>query len=297
MRNLFNEAMIPFWIAVGSTATAVALLIAILSWRRPRTPTPKSEKPPRLTVRRILSPGDDDLQAAYDVYRKEITNRSELDSFDDIQRWLAEAEQSRRTPEPPNLDEYLLIAKSAKRVCGFFYGQYYRSHHMFLVGYLAMDHDSDDAKRETSLAIIKYLVRLLKKDHSNCAGVIFEIALESKRHQQSRTAKERLFAVRARKVGVVFKRLDIKYRQPKLSLWDPSLTEQRQHLVYGRLSGPPLSGHIGKQEASHVLDVVYNYWYGDYYLDEPPKDAEYRKYLRAMYKDVVSRLPAQVGLI
>src|SRR6266403_564908 len=143
-------------------------------------------------------------------------------------------------------------------------------------------------RRATSIGIIKHLVQTLKRDHPDCAGVIFELALDPQKNPQVRTSKEALFAVHGRTAAkIVFKRLDIEYRQPKLSLWDPSLTEERQHLVYGRVSGLPLVGHIGKQEASHVLDAVYNCWYGDYYLDDPSKDTRYRHYVRGMYEAAV----------
>jgi hypothetical protein len=169
---------------------------------------------------------------------------------------------------------------------------------MFLVGYLVMDRKSLDSRRATSLGIIKHLVRILKTDHPACAGIIFELALEPQKDPQVRTSKEALFAVHARTAAkVVFKRLNIEYRQPKLSLWGPSLKEERQHLVYGRVSGPPLAGYIDKQEASHVLDAVYNCWYADYYLDDASKDAEYRHYVQGMYDATVSSLPAQVALI
>jgi len=294
---MFTDSMIPFWIAVGSIATAVAVIVAIVSWLRPRSHTVRPGKTPRLAVRRVLHPGDEDLPAAYDVYRSGITNESERDSFAEIQRWLAEAEETCQS-KAANLDEYLLIAKLGAKVCGFFYGQYYRSHQMFLAGYLVMDRKSLDSRRATSLGVIKRLVRILKADHPNCAGVIFELALEPQKNPQVRTGKEALFAVHARTAaGIVFKRLDVEYRQPKLSLWDPSLTEELQHLVYGRVSGPPLTSHISKQEASHILDAVYNCWYGDYYLDDRSKDAEYRHYVRGMYETAVSSLPAQVTLI
>jgi hypothetical protein len=93
---------------------------------------------------------------------------------------------------------------------------------------LAMDHKSLDAKRATSLGIIQHLIRILKADHPSCAGVVFEIAPEPGKQLKAPTSKERLFAVHARTAAqLVFKRLDIEYRQPKLSLWDPSLTEER----------------------------------------------------------------------
>src|SRR5437870_6656226 len=119
---MFTDSMIPFWIAIGSLATAFAVIVAIVSWLRPRSHTVKPAKAPRLSVRRVVHPDDDDLPAAHDVYCKGITNESELDSFADIQRWLAEAEQAKNSPEPSELDEYLLIAKAGTRVCGFFYG-------------------------------------------------------------------------------------------------------------------------------------------------------------------------------
>lgn len=126
----------------------------------------------------------------------------------------------------------------------------------------------------------------------------FEIALEPEKDPRVRTAKEKLFAVHARTAArIVLKRLEIEYRQPKLSLWDPSLTEERQHLIYGRFSEPPLAGNVSKQEATHVLDAVYNCWYGDCYLNDASKDAEYRQYVRAIYDDMVSSLPAQVPIL
>lgn len=298
---MFTDSMIPFWIAVGSIATALAVIVGIMSWLRPRSQAFKLDKAPRLAVRRVLHPDDEDLNAAYEVYKQEIDNAHERDSFADIQRWLTEAEQARKTAskaKPLELDEYLLIGKLGPTVCAFFYGQYYRDQRMFLVGYLAKDRKSPDSKRATSLEIAKYLVHLLNKHHPECAGVIFELALEPQKNPRIRTGKEELFAMHAVTAAkVVFKRLDINYKQPKLSLWNPSLTEQRQHLVYGRMSGPPLTSHISKQEASHVLDAVYNCWYGDYYLDDPSKDAEYRHYVRSIYEAAVSSLPAQVALI
>src|SRR5262249_45940720 len=156
----------------------------------------------------------------YDVYCSGITNESERDSFEEIQRWLAEAADARKTGTP-DLDEYLLVAKLGTQVCGLFYGQYYCSHRMFLVGYLVMDRKSLDSRRATSLGLIKHLVGLLKADHPDCAGFIFELALEPQKDPRTRTSKETLFSVHARTVAkVVFKRLDIEYRQPKLSLWD-----------------------------------------------------------------------------
>jgi hypothetical protein len=258
---------------------------------------PQPSRSSSLTVRRVLSPDDADLPEAYDLYCVGIDNENECDSFTDIQRWLEEAEEGRQKGTA-KLDEYLLIAKIDDKVCGFFYGQYYFSHQLFLVGYLVLDHTSLDSRRVTSIGIIEHLVRILKTDHPACAGVVFEIALEPEKDPRIRTAREKLFAVHARTAArLVLKRLEIEYRQPKLSLWDPSLTEERQHLVYGRFTEPPLPGHVSKQEATHVLDAVYNCWYGDCYLDDASKDAEYRQYVRAIYDDIVSSLPAQVPLI
>jgi hypothetical protein len=260
-------------------------------------PQQQTSSSSNLTVRRVLSPDDADLPEAYDLYCEGIDNENECDSFAEIQRWLAEAEEE-RLAGTAKLDEYLLIAKLGTRVCGFFYGQYYPSHQMFLVGYLVIDPQTLDSRRTTSIGIIEHLVCILKADHPECAGVVFEIALEPQKDPRVRTAKEKLFAVHARTAAkIVVKRLEVEYRQPKLSLWDPSLTEERQHLIYGRFSGPPLAGYVSKQEASHVLDAVYNCWYADYFLNDESKDAEYRRYVQGMYEDTVSSLPAQVPLI
>ena len=298
---MFTDSMIPFWIALGSVATAIGIIVAIIAWRHPRAPVVKSSEPPRLHVRRVLRPDDDDLNAAHQVYEREIDNAHERDSYADIQRWLAEAEEARRIAtkkEPLVLDEYLLVGKLGHKVCAFFYGQYYCKQRMFLVGYLAKDTEAPESRREPSLEIAKDIVRRLKRDHPRCAGVVFELALEPEKDPRIRTLKERRFAVDGITAArVVFKRLDIAYQQPKLSLWDSSLTEQRQHLVYGRMSGPPLASHIEKEEAARILDVVYNCWYGDYYMDDPSRDAEYRKYVGKLYEDTVASLPAQVPLI
>jgi hypothetical protein len=302
---LFSETAIPFWTAVGSLAAALTVIGAFISWlaslrREARRHTPPAVTAPRpvLVVRRITDPDDSDLPAAYDVYKDGIPEPGERDSFAEIQRWLSEAGLARAAGKD-SLDEYLLIAKTGSRVCGFFYGQYYRSHRMFLIGYLVIDRKSRDARRATSSSVVTYLFDSLRHDHPECEGIVFELALQPGKDVRARISKEDLFRVLARSTaGIVVKRLDIEYCQPKLGLWDPTLHEERQHLMYGRMGKSPVGASIPKAEAVHVLDAVYNCWYGDYYADDDPaKDADYRAYVRRIFEGAVSRLPDTVPMM
>jgi hypothetical protein len=302
--QVFTEAAIPFWTALGSVAAALAVIGGFVGWlysQRKATavviPGATPTERPQLMVRRVIDPDDPDLPAAYDIYSDGITNESERDSFPEIQRWLFEAKRARASGKA-KLDEYLLIAKVGSKVAAFFYGQYYESHRMFLIGYSVIDRKSKDARRATSMGLITFMFDALKGDHPACQGIVFELALEPGRNVKARIGKEELFAVHARTAaGLVLKRLDVEYFQPKLSLWDPELTEERQHLIYGRLSGEPLGASIPKPEAAHILDAVYNCWYGDYYEDDPVKDREYRSYVRGMCERTVSDLPDPVPLL
>jgi len=295
---MFTET---FWTAVGSIAAAIAVIGAFVGWIVTRRSARASRRavnlPPKLLVRRVVDPEDEDLRAAYDVYEKEIENESERDSFSDIQRWLDEAAIARASGDH-TLDEYLLIGTVGAKVCAFFYGQYYSSHRVFLVGYLVIDHESQDARRATSAEMVRFMFATLGREHPECAGVVFELALEPGKDPRARIGKQQRFGVLARTVAhVALKRLDFEYRQPRLSLWYPNLTEERQHLVYGRVIGPPLGTYLDKQEVAQVLDAVYNCWYGDYYQNDPSKDAEYRQYVRELHKEVVSSLPDPVPLL
>lgn len=254
---------------------------------------PAPPERPQLLVRRVTDPDDPDLPAAYDVYTSGITNPAERDSFPEIQRWLAEA----RAAGTARLDEYLLVARVRTKVCGFFYGQYYPSHRMFLIGYLVIDRKSTDARRATSSGIIRFMFDLLRREHPQCEGIVFELALDPGKDPKARVPKEELFAVHARAAAhVVVKRLDIEYVQPKLSLREPGLKEEQQHLMYGRMKGKPLGTTLSKQEARHVLDAVYNCWYADYYVEDPASDAEYRPYVRRVFERAVAKLPDPVAL-
>jgi len=292
---------ITFWTAVGSSVAALAVIGAlvgrILKHRSLRASRAAAEVRRKLSVRRVINSNDRDLQAAYDVYEQEFENESERDSFSDIQRWLDEAAIARASGDP-SLDEYLLVGTLGARVCAFFYRQYYSSHQVFFVGYLAIDRRSRDAKRATSGEKVRFMFATLRKEHPECASVVFELALEPGKNPRARLSKEQRFGVLARtEAHLALKRLDFEYRQPRLSLWYPNLKEERQHLVHGRLTDPPLGAYLDKQEVEHVLDVVYNCWYGDYFQNDPSKDTEYRQYVRELHKEVVSSLPDRVPLL
>jgi len=249
-----------------------------------------------ISVRRVTEPNDHDLLPAYKVYEKWIP-RNEQDEFSEIQRWLEEnkAEKLRGNPK---LDEYLLVCKTGARVCGFFYGQYYPSHRLFFVGYLVIDREDEDAKLIAAKELLCRLVAMVRQDHPDCEGIVFEIELDPKKDPRTLTAKERLFAVHARICGdIVLRRLDFEYQQPRLSLWDPASIEERQHLVYGRLGPPPLGRKCAKNEVLQVLYAVYNSWYADCFEDDPARDKEYRAYVRSLYNKVEAELADEVTLI
>lgn len=285
------------WAAVGAVAAAIVALLAVgapfSGWIRQRHRTKRAA----IKVRRVTEPNDQDLPAAYDVYQQEIPE-NEQDPFTDIQRWLEEAKAARRVGKKAELDEYLFIGKASARVCAFFYGQYYFSHRLFLLGYHVIDRKSEEARRSASMVLLKHMVKVVRHDHPDCQGIAFELEMDSQRDPRTPTAKERLFAVHAKTAAeVVLRRFDFEYLQPRLSLWDLAFTEERQHLVYGRLHPPALGRTCDKQEALHVLDAVYNCWYADYFEDDPEKDKEYRAYVQSLYKRLEAQLPEMVPLI
>lgn len=249
-----------------------------------------------VSVRRVTEPNDDDLLPAYKVYEKWIP-RNEQNEFSEIQRWLEENKAANQQPNP-KLDEYLLVCKTAGRVCGFFYGQYYPSHRLFLISYLVVDREDEDAKLIAAKQLLCQMVAMLRHDHPDCEGIVFEIELDPQTDPRTPTAKERLFAVHARICAdIVLRRLDFEYQQPRLSLWDPASIEERQHLVYGRLLRSPLGRKCSKDEVLKVVSAVYNSWYADCFEDDQARDKEYRAYVRLLYDKVEAELPDEVTLI
>ncbi|MFN0279195.1 MAG: transcriptional regulator [Pyrinomonadaceae bacterium] len=264
--------------------------------QRERMDAPGIKTDNAISVRRVTEPNDPELLDAYNIYEKCIP-RNEQDEFTDIQRWLDENKAAKQQGNP-KLDEYLLVCKAGSKVCGFFYGQYYPSHRLFLIAYLVIDREDEDAKLIAAKELLCRLVAMVRQDHPDCEGIVFEIEPDPKWDLRTRTAKERLFAVHARICAdIVPRRLDFEYQQPRLSLWDPASLEERQHLVYGRWGHPPLSRKCAKKEVLMVLDAVYNCWYADCFEDDPERDKEYRAYVRSRFDKFKAELPDEVTLI
>jgi len=305
---MFSENMVPFWTAIAAIVAALGIVGGLITWmigeRRRAHELKVAARDQRdqqsrasLQVRRVVDAADPDLPAAYDVYSDGITNPDERDSFTDIQRWLDEAKAARANGKL-ELDEYLLIGKVNAKVCAFFYGQYYVSQRMFLIGYLVIDRKNRDARRATSSDVLKMMFEHLRADHPECDGVIFELALEEGKDIHTRIGKEDRFAVQARSIaGITVKRIDIDYYQPRLSIWDPASHAQRQHLMYGRVRGAPIGHDLPKQEVVKVLDTIYNNWYGDYYVDDQAKDLKYRAYVRRLFGDTIQKLPERIATL
>ena len=167
---------------------------------------------------------------------------------------------------------------------------------MFL-SYMVVDWHIPDSRGLTSAeALAQYLSRELRKTLRDCEGIVFELEYPTPKSENKTRfrSKMRRFLRLAEKQGVTVKEIDIYYRQPKLSLWENDYGEERQVLMYGRTKPPPLSKTIPRTEAERVLDFIYNYIYGDYFEDDPVRNAEYRQYLNKLYETVVADLPEEI---
>ncbi|HKZ82845.1 MAG TPA: hypothetical protein VJ793_04220 [Anaerolineae bacterium] len=249
----------------------------------------------QVVVTRVVGPLGEDLVGALDLYERRLPE-NERDSIDNIVRWQAEFEAGVKDNRT-KFDDYLLIAKCGGQVCGLLYAQYYHRTRLLLVSYLISD-DRIPQKHRIVPAIRKKLATILKTELAACAGIVFELEHPdfSKRPRRCR-GRQRLFTALALEMGMVVKRLGIDYKQPRLSLWDPSYSEEPQVLMYARRRAPALDDSIPKGEVVHILDTLYNSWYGDCYEDNTERDSEYRAYLRSLFQNTVSQMPDRVPLM
>ena len=168
---------------------------------------------------------------------------------------------------------------------------------MMFLSYMVVDWHIPDSRGLTSAeALAQYLSRELRKTLRDCEGIVFELEYPTPKSENKTRfrSKMRRFLRLAEKQGVTVKEIDIYYRQPKLSLCENDYGEERQVLMYGRTKPPPLSKTIPRTEAERVLDFIYNYIYGDYFEDDPDRDAEWRQYLKDLYETVVADLPEEI---
>jgi hypothetical protein len=249
----------------------------------------------RVVVKRVVSPHDKDLDAAFELYSRRLPE-NERDSFENIIRWLEECSRVGKQ-EDAMFRDYLVVAKTAGKVCGIFYGTYYLRTRLLLVGYLVRDNRS---KRGALIvpAILKYMTRLFRAELKECKGVAFEIEHYAHADTPNRAKhcrrREDHFRGLLRRHGLVVKPLAFDYRQPRLSLWDSDSKEEPQILLYGRIRPPAVGNTLPKSEVAAILDTIYNDWYGDCYADNPERDREYRAYLRRLYEETIAALPEEV---
>ncbi len=270
----------------------------------------------RVIVRKMVISHGRERESALQLFRNRFPD-NQRDNFENIVRWQQECERECQGNGERWLD-YLLVAKTAGKVCGIFYGQYGRISRLLFVSYIASDkrlaHPGDVMD-----AFGKYLKRLFRRELKKCTGLIFELELPDdghgkrrgqerqlqrgdrrsgyKTHSQERhwrSGREELFRSVLRHQGIIIKRIGIKYRQPRLSLWDSKAKEEPQLLMYGRTQPPPVGSSLPKNEVVKIVNALYNEWYGDSYEDDAIRDVEYRAYLQGLYREMVAPLPNEV---
>ena len=243
----------------------------------------------RTVVKRITDPTDRDLDRAFVLYEQLLPNPNVRDSSEEILRWLQEMrEEQRQRAGCAEFIDYLIIVKNESAVRSFFYADFHPASGLLFVDYLV------SCEPEATQAICRYLKRELGRTLRECRGIVFESEAPAPGQREDWRARFRLFQRLGEPLGIVLKRLDFPCRQPRLSLWDDSYTEQPQFLFYARTRPPPLGDTVPKDEVAHILDVFYNDWYGSSYTDEPEHDAQYRAYVRRLYESTVAVLPEDV---
>lgn len=276
----------------GSFAVLAALLPTALEkykrWKRQQ-----------IEVKQITVADDPDLVPALELFEKAIPE-NQRDMPEDIVRWLGEIQEETREGRCRWAD-YLLVARLERAVVGFLYAHYDLDTGLLLISYLVVDKLARGARGgRASAALLGHLLGQLRRRQKKCHGIVFELEYaggKSKEKDRERRARMHRFRGLAQTKGITVKEIQMDYRQPKLSLWEPGRREERQHLMFGRMNPPHLSNLAPRREVENVLDFVYNHIYGDQFADEPARDTEYRQYLKGLYQKCVAGLPENVPLI
>lgn len=249
-----------------------------------------------ICIKKVKSPDEPDLLVALEKFYQVIPE-NELDPPETIVRWIQEVYDETKEGKC-KLKDCFLIAKIKRKICGILYCQYYPDSRFFFISYIAIDKNMKLAREcYVSTAMIKYFTKHFKKEFKESEGIIFELEYpksNEKSRESTCLARKRRFFTIARMQNLAVKEIDIKYLQPKLTLWGDDYKEEKQFLMYARTRKPHLPDLISIQEVKKILQFVYLEIYGDHFENDPSKDKEYRKYLENLYKKVVSDLPEKI---
>jgi hypothetical protein len=242
----------------------------------------------RIVVRKVTDPADPDLDSALDLYEDRL-DENVRDSREDIRRWIGEGSYGRGTG-PGTLTILVYLAACRGRPHAFFYGEHYHAQRLLLVSYIVARGTREGEQGVRRIA--KVLAKAMRR--GGCRGIVFELAQTPGPSKDASQARWRDFQRLVRPFGVQLARLEIPYVQPCLSLWDPSLKEEPQHLMYGSFQQPHPTTGLPKATVVSVLHTVYNGWYAGSFEDDMKQNLEYRAYVRALFDRLVAELPDPV---
>ncbi len=274
-------------VGIGAVELAAAIVAAVgvlasgATWAHKRWSR-------RVVVKRVRKASDSGLELALDLYEDRL-GENVRDSREDVKRWIGEGSY-RRGQGPGRLALYPYIATCRGRACAFFYGEYYFTPRLFLVSYIVARPGKDG--QMAIRRMIRALGKTLKR--SGCKGIVFELARDRLPGTDPSLSRWRHFQRLLRPFGIQLAKLQIPYVQPRLSLWDSSLSEEQQDLFYGTLMPPHPTESIPKSTVESILHTVYNAWYGGSFEDDAGQNVQWKEYIRKVFERVVQQLPDPV---
>ena len=248
----------------------------------------------RLHVVRLRTAKDRWFEPAMDLYDDpDIFPDWERDDREEIERWLEEARLARDRPTGPH--EYLLAAIHRERVVGFFYGTFYRSISTLFVSYLIIPRRLTSSTREQiPRELFDALQSALKKDGNVPKAIVGEVdapdAATADSPLNRRVGRIKLLIQRARQLDVTMRVIDAPYLQPSLDPHKRNMKEGPLLLLYGRF-GEDVGSMLPKATVLELISFVYDELYGDCFINDAAKDAEWRKYLQDLRDKVAVSLP------
>ena len=263
----------------------------------------------RLKVKQITRSDDRDLEDVWSIHQNEFTE-AVADEFTDLQRWLDEDAQSRKTGTL-QFDEFLLCVKSSGKVLGYLFAQYYIKSQLIFLSYVAVNTTLPMAKRRESEVVIKLfreLIRLIERQNYNWRGIVGEF--ESQRIGRFYSHAQMLmvaFQRTLRKLRDSFDpraelyRICIDYRQPILrpddlsspavdasyNQWLVFLPHDHEVIIQGWEDG---GRFIDRTLALDILRFVYL----DVYFDAFGDNDVYKKYLQEEFNKCAQKVPERI---
>lgn len=249
----------------------------------------------RVSVRRIVSQDDDDMEAMLDVYQKlfddDGTNYSpeEILEFMDDPAIFGEDRHVRA-------ENIVLVAKFRHDVVGFLFCHFYPDRRKAIISYYGINPEVSEARRSASAKLLMRLKRVLLDGQHPCDFVFFDLQgidpSTSRAEARKRKARPVLFKQSAKRLGLSAYVLQFPYSCPKVSL-SPDSREYPFSLMCVPI-GATLPQPVPRALILEFLSFLHLDCYGDLYPVSDERFQPYREHLRQRLKHYNETLPSEV---